>query len=70
MTSYTLSEDYNMEYDVISPASLSGNQSNGSHSVTSAHARDEGLARIEVAVQALIFVMALVGNTCVLVALQ
>ena len=57
-------------YDVTTPAAAPTNQSNVSRPMTSLHMRDEGLARVEVAVQALIFVLALVGNTCVLVALK
>ncbi len=62
--------DYYDDYDVTT-VGPSSNRSGASFNGTSAlHARDEGLARVEVAVQALIFVLALVGNTCVLIALK
>ena len=59
--------DYLVDYDITTAAP--SNQSNGSV-LTSLHARDDGLAKIEVAVQALIFVLALMGNACVLIALR
>ena len=57
--------DYYVDYDVTTTA-----PSNQSNVTDLTHARDEGLAKIEVAVQALIFVLALIGNACVLIALK
>ena len=60
--------DYIADYDITTTTPL--NKSNHSNLDTTLNSRDEGLAKIEVAVQAVIFVLALIGNACVLIALK
>ncbi len=59
---------YVREQDVT--PSYSKNQSDVNRTVSSHFGRDEKLAQIEIAVQAIIFTLALIGNTCVLAALR
>ena len=60
--------DYFVDYDITT--TTPSNKSNQSNLDTALNSRDEGLAKIEVAVQAVIFVLALIGNACVLIALK
>ena len=60
--------DYFADYDITT--TTPSNTSNQSNLDTTLNSRDEGLAKIEVAVQAVIFVLALIGNACVLIALK
>ena len=60
--------NYYVGYDVTTTAP--SNKSNQDNLDTTLNSRDEGLAKIEVAVQAVIFVLALIGNACVLIALK
>ena len=60
--------DYFADYDITT--TTPSNKSNLSNLDTALNSRDEGLAKIEVAVQAVIFVLALIGNACVLIALK
>ena len=60
--------DYFVDYDITTTAP--SNESNQSNINKTLNSRDEGLAKIEVAVQAVIFVLALIGNACVLIALK
>ncbi len=73
MLDYEDFEDYSDSPYVKEEAltsSYPSNQSDLNGTVTSHFGRDENLARIEIAIQAIIFTLALIGNTCVLVALR
>ena len=61
---------YEPEATTLTLTLMSRTNDSNNTSTSDLDSRDENLAKIEVAIQGVIFILALVGNSCVLIALR